>query len=264
MNTEPVTPQDLEAIKQLQPDGWADILPSIQFYIESAHCFPIKVVHEGTILGIGTTIIHGETAWLAHIIVDKDSRGKGIGTIITKSLVDSLRHTSCKTALLIATALGEPVYKKFGFKKETEYAYLKRDAPLTALPTAATAFQQKYQEEILAMDERISGEKRSWLLLPHLPDARLIVESGMLQGIYFPNLGDGLIIANTPDAGRALLQLKCSNDLKVALPIDNTVGLEFVTDQGYTQHLTGTRMWLGNPLRWHPDKLYNRIGGNLG
>lgn len=264
MKIEPVALRDLEGIRLLQPDGWGDILPSIQFYVESDRCFPVKFVDGNVIQGIGTAIIHGETAWLAHIIVGEEYRGKGIGSIITKSLVDSIQHTPCKTALLIATALGEPVYKKLGFKKETEYAYLKRDTLLAAGPTSSVGFQEKYQGAILAMDERVSGEKRSWLLRPHLHNARLIIESNTLQGFYLPSLGDGLIIANTPDAGQALVQLKCSSDVKIMLPVDNTAGLKFLTDSGYTQYLTGTRMWLGDPLQWHPEKLFNRIGGNLG
>lgn len=264
MKIEPVILQDLEEIKQLQPDGWPDILPYIQFYVKSDRCFPIKFVDGNVTQGIGTTIVHGETAWLAHIIVGKEYRNKGIGTIITKSMIDTLRHTSCKTVLLIATAFGEPVYKKLGFKKESEYAYLKRDTPVTAMPVAAVMFHKKYQEEMLAMDEQVSGEKRSWLLLPHVHDAKLIIKNNTLQGFFIPSLGDGLIIANTPEAGQALLQIKCSTDLKVMLPSDNMAGMKFLTDYGYTEYLRGTRMWLGDPIRWDPEKLFNRIGGNLG
>lgn len=32
----------------------------------------------------------------------------------------------------------------------------------------------------------------------------------------------------------------------------------------YHEFRVGIRMWYGEKLRWHPEMLYGRIGGNLG
>ncbi|HET6539573.1 MAG TPA: N-acetyltransferase, partial [Chryseolinea sp.] len=56
------THDDLDLIPELQPVGWGDITPSLSFYTKSSFCFPIKVVVDGEIAGIGTAIIHHAVA----------------------------------------------------------------------------------------------------------------------------------------------------------------------------------------------------------
>jgi len=105
MDRQPLELPDLELITALQPPDWPNIIPSIEFYIISTFCFPIKLIIDNKIVGIGTTIIHNDIAWLAHIIVHPEHRNQGIGKIITQTLVDSLQ-TKCDTIYLIATDLG--------------------------------------------------------------------------------------------------------------------------------------------------------------
>jgi len=38
MTLEPVTFNDLEEIRNLQPKDWGDIIPDIEFYIKSTFC----------------------------------------------------------------------------------------------------------------------------------------------------------------------------------------------------------------------------------
>ena len=114
---------DLNFIAELQPLGWQDIVPTIDFYTKSHFCLPIKVTIDKKIVAIGTAIVHNDIAWLAHIIVHPDNRNQGIGNLITKTLVENLESKRCDTIYLIATALGEPVYKKLGFETETDMYY---------------------------------------------------------------------------------------------------------------------------------------------
>ena len=67
---------DMPLIAALQPEGW-DIISVIHFYTKASFCFPIKVTIDNKIIGIGTTIIHNDVAWLAHIIVHPDCRNQG-------------------------------------------------------------------------------------------------------------------------------------------------------------------------------------------
>ncbi|MBL0009542.1 MAG: GNAT family N-acetyltransferase [Saprospiraceae bacterium] len=105
-------------------------MPAIQFYITSDFCFPIKVSIDHKIAGTGTAIIHHDVAWLAHIIVHPDFRNQGIGKLITESLVKMAHAKSCDTLYLLATELGEPVYRKIGFETETEYLFFKGEKPI--------------------------------------------------------------------------------------------------------------------------------------
>src|SRR5262249_50664110 len=124
MQLSPLTLNDLGGVAALQPADWGDIVAPAREYILSPFCYPVKIVEHGTMIGMGTTIVHANSAWLAHIIVHPDHRSKGIGTIITQALIGSLKNTSCETILLIATELGAFVYSKLGFEKVNDYIFM--------------------------------------------------------------------------------------------------------------------------------------------
>lgn len=248
----------------MQPADWPDIVPYFEFYTKSDFCFPIKYIVDNQISGIGTTIVHGETAWLAHIIVHPEQRNKGVGTKITEALVNSLKNTGCKTILLIATKLGEPVYKKLGFTKETEYLYLREGKTLLRSSDSIKIFEESYLPELLNLDRIVSGENRIKVITPHLRNSYTIVNNKKLEGYYLPTLGEGLIISRTKEAGLELLNLKHATVERAAMPGENQIASDFLLAHGFREVARGTRMVLGKKINWQPAQIYGRIGGNLG
>ena len=266
LKIEPFTTNDLEFVAGLQPEGWPDIFTSIQYYCTSEFCFPIKATQNGTVAGIGTAIIHGNTAWLAHIIVNKDFRNNGIGTTLTRSLIELIHKTPCRTLLLIATALGEPVYKKLGFEVDTQYVFFDDAGDLPAMNSTKeiTPFQKCHEDALLQLDRSVSGEDRKKLLKDHFTNTQIFLENGTLVGFYMTTLGEGLIIANTPEAGVTLMKLRATSNKKFCIPINNTQGIDLLRQHGFKELRKASRMMLGNKLVWDSTKIYSRIGGNLG
>ena len=259
------TSHDLHAVAGLQPDGWPDIFPSIDYYCKSDFCFPLKASLEGKVVGIGTAIIHGHTAWLAHIIVSPNYRNAGVGSAITKALIDLCQMHSCRTLLLIATALGEPVYKKFGFEVETKYLFFDRGlSPTGEASPEIFAFQERHEDALFELDRAVSGEDRKKLLREHLNNALVFAENNLLKGFYMPTLGDGLIIADSPAAGLALMNLRAASTKKFCVPILNENALNFLSQNGFLEYRQASRMILGEKMIWYGSKIYSRIGGNLG
>ena len=262
---ESFTSHDLRAVAGLQPDGWPDIFPSIEYYCKSDFCFPLKASLEGKVVGIGTAIIHGNTGWLAHIIVSPNHRNAGIGSTITKALIDLCRKNSCRTLLLIATALGEPVYKKFGFEVETKYLFFDHGvSPTLETSPEIFAFQKRHEGALFELDRVVSGEDRKKLLREHLNNTLVFVENNLLKGFYMPTLGDGLIIAESPAAGLALMKLRTASTDKFCIPMQNENALNFLNQHGFTEYRQASRMILGEKVKWDGSKIYSRIGGNLG
>lgn len=62
MKIQEIKLSETDKLKELQPEGWPDIIPKFEFYIKSDFYFPIKATIENKIIGIGTTIIHGDSA----------------------------------------------------------------------------------------------------------------------------------------------------------------------------------------------------------
>lgn len=261
-----ITQKDLAQINELRPDGWPDLIPHYQFYIESSFSNPIKISIDGQIAGIGASIQHKSTAWLGHIIVHKDYRNRGIGTKITKVLCEMLHPERFHSVSLIATELGEPVYRKLGFEKETEYHFFKNEGmhDYNSETENIHDFDVDYAGEILSMDKLITGEDRILLLQNHLPAAKVFLSRNKVIGFYLPTLHEGLIISTDKLAGIELLKLRLKHKAVSILPKENTGAIEFLSTHQFKYFQKGSRMSLGRRTGLKAEMLFNRIGGNLG
>lgn len=266
MQVAEITQNDLKQLNELRPDGWPDIIPHYQFYIESSFSNPIKILINGQIAGIGTSIRHKSTAWLGHIIVHKDFRNRGIGTEITKVLCERLDPGRFQSISLIATELGEPVYRKLGFEKETEYHFF-RNEDIQNFSSETENIHDlglNYAGEILSMDKLITGEDRTLLLQEHLPAAKVFLRRNKVLGFYLPTLHEGLVISTDKLAGIELLKLRLKHKSVSILPQENTAAIEFLAAHRFKYFQKGARMSLGRKAGLKAEMLFNRIGGNLG
>jgi N-acetylglutamate synthase-like GNAT family acetyltransferase len=267
MNFETVGYNDLNEIRNLQPAGWPDIVPEFEFYIDSKYCHPILTRADTKIVGIGALIIFDKTCWMAHVIVDEVYRKRGVGYKIVEELLDQLHNYSIDTCLLIATELGKPTYQKVGFRIVSEYYYLNREKqwPNFTIPKNVTSFKEDYYSMIICLDKKISGENREALLSEHIKNSTVYIEDNIIKGYYLPGLEEGLILADTIEAGIELMKVKYSKIDKAVIPSENTAGIEFLKQNGFVEIRTkGTRMILGKDIDWKPEKIFSRIGGNFG
>jgi len=266
MQFETITTDDLDEIRNLQPPDWSDIIPEFKFYIQSSFCYPIKIKIDDRIVGIGASIIFKDTSWVAHIIVDSEYRNKGFGARIVNELLETIKRDSIATCSLIATELGKPVYLKAGFRIVAEYSFFQREKQWIDCPISGKVipFEEKHRTMIYELDQIISGEKREPLLTDYLSNSKLFVENNEVLGYYIPDLKEGLIYADTDEAGLELMKLKYASVDKAVLPSENIAAVVFLQQNGFVETRKGTRMILGNDLDWNPRKMYGRIGGNFG
>jgi GNAT superfamily N-acetyltransferase len=266
MDIQPLEHNDINVLTDLTPDGWQNIVPIFDFYTKSNFCFPIKVVQSNKIIGIGTTIIHNDIAWLAHIIVHPDRRNQGIGQLITQTLVDSVKAKSCDTIHLIATDLGAPVYEKLGFVTETEYIFFKDIRPHQswAISKNIIPFADNFRKQVESLDHYVSLENRMLQVEQHLKNGFVYLQNNNVEGYYLPTFGEGLIVADTASAGVELIKLRLTSKENAAFPIDNSNAAGFFHQHNFKEFKTAKRMRLGQKKNWQPTKIYNRIGGNFG
>lgn len=266
INTRPFTENDLQFIPQLQPPDWIDVTPVYRNYLQADFCNPMTIELEGKVAGVGNTILHKDSVWLSHIIVNPNIRNKGIGTHLTQALIDSVKD-HYDTILLIATPLGEFVYNKLHFETENEYIVFKREETQSnfAVSENIIPYQDTFKEQLLTLDQMISAEDREVSLSKHLPASSVYITNGIVEGYFIPGIGEGTIVANTPVAGIELMKLKFNSPVdKGILPAENKAGIEFLQQHGFKEIAKIKRMRLGKPISWQPDKIYNRVGGFLG
>lgn len=267
MHFEPLTSLDLSEIGDLQPADWPDITPELTYYIDKPFCHPIKSKINGKIAGIGTAIVFENTAWLAHIIVVPDFRNRGIGYQLVLELLKNLSRDAVETCLLTATKIGQPIYEKAGFRTVGEYVFLNRESPWEGMPDSPNLapFKEVYRSRIYELDKKASGENRQTLIAEYLINSIVYLENSHVLGCYLPDLRNGLIVADSIQAGLALMNVKYATEDKAAIPSANVAGLAFLKEHGFVETgLTAPRMVLGKDIAWKPEMIFGRIGGNFG
>ncbi len=267
MQFAPLSHADLDEVRNLQPEDWSDIMPEIEYYVHADLCYPIKATLDDRIVGTGTYLVFENTAWLAHIIVDGAFRKRGIGLQIVLELLRRLQDFPVETCLLTATMAGKSVYEKAGFRTVGAYIFFKREFPWKGGPVSPklAPFREAYRSSIYELDEKASGENRRKLIPEFLETSVVYLDNDRVLGYYLPDLRNGPIVADSIDAGLALMQYKYADVDKAVLPAENTAGLEFLKQHGFVESgLTSPRMVFGKNIAWKPEMVFSRIGGNFG
>jgi hypothetical protein len=176
------------------------------------------------------------------------------------ALVRFLREErACRNISLVSTDLGRSIYDRAGFRVMTEYVVLETDLPIFGFQPHSDHIRPcELQDagQVLAMDLEICGEDRGSVLRKRMGSAYVFLAETLVQGIFFPDLGDGVIEAVTPRAGLELVRFKAMAAKSATVPRENTVAMEYLWDQGFRETSRRTRMILGEPLRWRPDCVY--------
>jgi GNAT superfamily N-acetyltransferase len=260
----PITPDDIERIKALQPLDWPDISQTYTYYINNTFCHPVKLQRENELLAVGCLICFEYSAWLGQIIVSEPFRNQGWGSYITRTLVE-MATPGIRCVSLLATPMGDPMYRKLGFIPQGDYIFFRNEETLPELNSPRIIkLDNRYWDQLLDLDSKVSGENRTPLITQFLENAWGYVFHHELLAYYLPGLGEGLIISKVPDAGLALMQVKLATHKRNVVPDQNTNAVKFLKDHGYEPYRYATRMVKGVPFEFQPDQIYSRIGGNLG
>ena len=95
-----------------------------------------QVVEEnGKIIGLGGIFFSGDICFIGYMAVLHEMRRKGLGTTLFRNLIKIGKLKGYKTFMLYATELGEPIYRKFGFRS-------KYDTRLYNLPIKPSLLQK--------------------------------------------------------------------------------------------------------------------------
>lgn len=258
---------DIPHLATFAPEEWRVALDAVFLEHYGRRYFHARVaLLEACIAAVGQGIVTGRTGWIGNIIVRPDARNRGLGSRMTSEVTDLLRRQGCASLLLVATALGEPVYRKLGFRRTSEYVFM--DVP--RLSFSATAAVRRLNpadiDRVLQLDQMATGEARSDLLVPYLSSGwGHIGPGGVLDGFFLPSLGAGLAIAIEPAAGVDLLRFKhAQHPASEVVPAANTAAMTFLLEQGARETARAPRMVLGEDAAWRPECIFARAAGYCG
>ncbi len=263
---------ELPLLKDFPPPDWRTDLPALfGRHFGQPYFYPIVAEMDGKLVGCANGLLNGNAGWLGNIIVLPSAREHGIGTALTRHLVDFFRTRGVAAQLLIATPMGEPVYRKLGFEIVSDYVfYSKPDAASVPFSDPSSSVRPMVSadiETVFALDRTITGEERRPVLARCLDGGSVHVSpSGAVDGYYLPGIGNGLVIASNDGAGLALMRHKLSMGVQTSVvPEGNKVAAEFLHRQGFVEVFRAPRMALGSAdANWRPGHVYCRGSGFSG
>ena len=262
-----IIPGDLSHIASLRPPRWST---SPDDFIRTHYGKPyfrgFALRHENTACAIGCLLMFGTSAWLAQIIVHNGFRLKGMGTAITRHLIETAHNEGISTISLIATDDGHPLYTKLGFRDVMPYLFLA--GPQLQRPETTDAIRPILKDDfdaVLDLDRLVMSEDRSNIISSFLDRGYSYHENGNITGFFLPEAGDGIIIALNPRAGTDLLEFKHSGkQCTSVIPEKNINAIDYLLNAGFTCSLKAMRMVSGDDTRWKPGNIYCRMAGYSG
>lgn len=269
MQISPLEAKDLDLIPEINPPDWGDISQVFRRHLDQDYFYAIKVTDESQLIGVGELMILENSAWLGNIVVREAARGRGVGKMITEHLMQK-GISKGKNLFLLATPAGEIIYRKLGFQECGRYLFFKRPEGSFPAPTRPDPnirrFDPVFLSEILQMDLAAMGEDRSRVLIRFLYNAWVYTrDNRRVEGFYLPDLGEGLVIAQTAAAGMSLLQLReGAGKPVIVIPEEHAELAGRLTEREWTVLRPAYMMRFGEMKAWKPGMVYSRVGGYLG
>lgn len=264
-----MTAGDIPALKDFAPPEWhVDLSVVFGRHFGQPYFHPIAAEQDGRVVGCANGLLQGNAGWLGNIIVLPECRGRGVGSALTEILVRFFQAQHMRYQILIATSLGEPVYRRLGFQVVSQYIFFARSKEASPSDAAreTRALRPEDEEALFALDREVTGESRQEFLRAYLEGARVHVgRSGKLDGYFLPSLSAGLLIASNDEAGLALLRYRLSQPGSVSVvPERNRVAIDFLRANGFAETSRAPRMTLGPDIDWQPERVYCRGSGFCG
>ena len=290
-------------LRLTQQAGWNQLESDWLRFINLGHegCFVAEL--DGRSVGTTMTFICDNVAWVAMVLVEKDVRGKGVGTALLKHALDYLDKCKIKTVRLDATHLGQPIYEKLGFLPEYELARFAGIVKDLRLPIAdcriyshedsktqrniiqkpsclgvfvAIINRQSQIDNIIEFDMRLTGENRRKMLdalFGEYPEnVRVVMQGDSVEGFVTMRPGRKAIqigpCTATLTAGPALLSdalSRCAGKVVfVDIPTDNLPAVKIAEAGGLEIQRRFLRMYRGERVKDDVNAIWASSGPEKG
>jgi GNAT superfamily N-acetyltransferase len=227
-------------------------------------------------VGTTMTFISDQVAWIAMVLVEKNARGKGIGTALLKHALGYLDACMVRTVRLDATHLGRPIYERLGFVPEYELVRFEGIAPLGEVVTAVKNAAPEILTDVIEFDKRMTGENRTKMiqaLFKEFPENTSVLMHGdKLEGFVTMRSGSNAVqigpCTATLNAGPDLLSYalnKCAGKtVYIDIPADNTNSVKIAESSGLKIQRRFVRMYHGERIKDNIEAIWASSGPEKG
>ena len=218
--------------------------------LEPNGCF--GAIKDGRLVGTTTTTIYDELAWIGMVLVDPQHRRQGIAAQLMSVALAYLKD-KVQTIKLDATALGQPVYEKFGFEVESEVERWTGNATSSGIESPSHVDH----EAILKLDRLAFHADRSKLIERLIDDAcvpPVLVTSGYaLARSGTRKTYVGPVVANDAQVIESLLDQMLSQlagqDVYIDINRECIDDTSLLSNRGFVKERDLIRMVKGGPAQ---------------
>ncbi|MGA3060903.1 MAG: GNAT family N-acetyltransferase [Candidatus Bathyarchaeia archaeon] len=240
--------EDFEFMTSLEPEG----------------CF---VAFKGSEhLGIATTISLGKMGWFGNLIVKKNCRKKGVGSLLVKHAVKYLQSKGVKIIGLYAYPSLLDFYSNLGFESDEDFSVLHAEALGSLTAETLPKIETPQMQAIVDFDSRCFGGERKKLL------ESIIFEKGNLSCCIFEGnavvgfasakvyekmaeIGPLNCLAGHFDDAASLLKAVLAKlkglSVYAVMPKKETALTNMLFSVGFKEDFSVTRMFLGQTVSKH-------------
>ncbi len=240
------------------------------------------LVAESGAAAVGTTTCcrFGETGWIAMVLVDPAYRGHGIAGKLVQHAIACMQRAGVKSIRLDATAMGQKVYRKLGFREEYEVIRYEgiagEEMPGNALQTVLST--DALMDEVAGLDQKATGTGRR-VFLENLDMTKASAyclktdHEGKPEGYAGYRVGRkavqiGPAAAFTEHAGRAVLDTVLGgfrgSACLIDIPAENKPAIRWAESRGFKIQRSFIRMYLGEKPLDRPDWIWACSGPEKG
>jgi GNAT superfamily N-acetyltransferase len=251
------------AIDITNPMDWGLTRADFEFMLKLEPEGSFVLLDDSEKVGIATTVSFGQMGWFGNLIVRKDERKKGGGSLLVNHALKYLQTKKVNTVGLYAYPDAIPFYTKLGLKYDSDFTVLKGTGISSSVDARVTEAQRDDLEQIVKSDQNCFGAARRKVLEPILTDTgnvcRIAFEDNRLVGFVA-----AAIYGKTAELG----PLVCSqrrNDIAVSListALNRLKGYEVslcihkkevsvidtLMKHGFSESFKVSRMFFGTPV----------------
>ena len=297
----PMMPADVpEATRALFDDNWGDRRLWFEFATSQPACRAFVAEVDGRIVGTGVGTANGPVGWIGTIWVEPRSRGAGLGRALTEAVIEALEAAGCRTLVLVATDAGLRLYERMGFEHQARYQILEipglaadpvplidpgsgegvtagRPGPgVTAgRPGEVTAFRGDDLPDLCRLDQSATGEDRAHVIARFAsPEGTKVLRRGdeVVGFVIRAPWGGGATIAPDEAAAHGILHARRvasgpAGRVRVGIvtpPAGDDARLARLAAIGLEPVWSAPRLIRGEPLAWHPERIWGQFNHAMG
>lgn len=240
-----LTKQDFKFMTELEPQG----------------CFTL--FSNSKRIGVATTISFAKVGWFGNLIIQKNYRRKGAGSLLVEHSIDYLKSKKVETIGLYSYIDTISFYTKLGFRYDSEFKVLRGTASPSAPQKSLKTARKSDAPQIIDFDRRCFGEDRRKLLEPILLSPQnscyFSTEHRRVQGYLIAKAYDGQaelgpLVCEKRQSRIAINLLKAtfnsldSADISLCIASKENAIINVLKRAGFREDFQVARMFLGSPI----------------